>query len=98
MDTFILGHGRAKGIRTGIVRQKTCEARAITTFNGRNELVVIKGPEQSAHSLPSNPDEARAQKIRCRIEHIAENEPRRPPSAIYRGIFMRLFSSGRKVH
>lgn len=43
------------------VRDKECRARAVTSTNHLGELIVIKGPAQSAHRHAPNPDEVEAE-------------------------------------
>lgn len=75
------------------VRDKQCAARAVTSINSLNDLMVEKGPENSRHRHPPNREEIIAEKIKIRIKNAAKNNPTRPPSAIIRGIFIPMFNA-----
>lgn len=68
------------------VRDKLCRARAVTSINGLNELMVERGPAQSEHSHAPTPDAVEAEKIKFRIKRVAADNRKRPPSAVIRGI------------
>lgn len=68
------------------LRDKQCSARAVTTTGPDNQIVVTKGPVQSAHRHPPNPEAAEAEAIKHRIKQTAANNRRLKPSVIIRGI------------
>lgn len=42
------------------LRNKECKARAVTTVNHANQIIVLKGPNESRHSHPPNRDQVEA--------------------------------------
>ena len=65
-------------------RQKgVCFARAITSGYD-DDLLVIKGPEQSEHNHAPNREEVESEKLRGRLKRAAENHPDQPPAQILR--------------
>lgn len=68
------------------VRTKECKARAVTSRNHRNEITVLKGPNESRHSHPPNRDQVTAEEIKIRIKEQAKEHPQAMPSAIVRGL------------
>lgn len=68
------------------VRDKTCRARAVTSLDHQDNILVDKGPAQSAHQHPPNPEEVEAERIKARIKSVAETNPRAKPTSIIRGI------------
>ena len=72
------------------MREKECKARAVTAHvrlaDANNELLVTKGPQQSAHSHPPNSEQIAAEVIKTNIQKKAEEHPELRPSVIIRGI------------
>lgn len=68
------------------VRNKECKARAVTSVNHMNQLVVVKGPNESEHSHPPNRDAVEAEKIRLNIKKKAQDNPQTRPASVIRGL------------
>lgn len=68
-----------------LVKQKQCTARAISTdASPPANLVLLKGPAESAHSHPPNVDQSAAEVFTSRVKRLAREHPQLPPSQILR--------------
>ncbi|KAJ8685810.1 hypothetical protein QAD02_021603 [Eretmocerus hayati] len=65
------------------LRKGKCSARAGTVQSGEN-ITIIKGPDESKHSHPAAPDEAKAEIIKLNLKRTAEEHPELPPTQIMR--------------
>lgn len=86
---YVYYKSKTRGGRTywecRLVKQKQCTARAISTdVDSPGELVIFKGPAESAHSHPPNIDESAAEQFTSRVKRLASEHPQLPPSQILR--------------
>ncbi|KAJ8670986.1 hypothetical protein QAD02_002245 [Eretmocerus hayati] len=65
------------------LRNGECSARAVTVQSGE-EITVIKGPDESKHSHPADPDEAKAEVVKRNLKRTADEHPELPPTQIMR--------------
>lgn len=63
------------------LRRHECSARAMTTSRG-DELIVMKGPDDSPHSDTPDPEEAEAEIAKRGIKRTAEEHPDLPPAHV----------------
>jgi len=66
-----------------LVRRKMCKARAITTPINK-EVIVLTGPDKSAHPHPPNQEEPNAEIVVRKLKRKAEEHPEVPPAQIPR--------------
>ncbi|KAL7299220.1 hypothetical protein TKK_0007815 [Trichogramma kaykai] len=66
------------------LRAKECDARAITTGDSDETLVVLQGPAQKPHPHPPDVEECSAEKVKFSIKRKAEEHPEEPPARILR--------------
>ncbi|KAJ8670726.1 hypothetical protein QAD02_001985 [Eretmocerus hayati] len=65
------------------LRKGECSARAVSVQSGES-ITIIKGPDESKHSHPAAPDEAKAEIVKLNLKRPAEEHPELPPTQIMR--------------